>query len=114
MSAIVVNTPVEFNEPIVVAPYLNTSLPPDSTIEKLVVAKVAALPPILSPAAVPVMFVPTSAEGVPKAGVTRVGLVDSTLLPEPVEVVTPVPPDVTANAVLSVGAVLNVFTPVIV
>ena len=31
-------------------------------------------------------------DGVPKAGVTKVGLLDSTLLPEPVEVVTPVPP----------------------
>jgi hypothetical protein len=30
--------------------------------------------------------------GVPKIGVTSVGLVDNTLLPEPVEVVTPVPP----------------------
>jgi hypothetical protein len=31
-------------------------------------------------------------EGVPKTGVTKVGEVESTLLPEPVEVVTPVPP----------------------
>ena len=58
---------------------------------------VAALPPILKPAAVPVMFVPTKAEGVPKAGETKVGLLDSTLLPVPVEVVTPVPPLATGN-----------------
>jgi hypothetical protein len=51
--------------------------------------------------AVPVMFVPTSAEGVPSAGVTRVGLVERTLLPEPVEAVTPVPPFKTGTIVLS-------------
>jgi hypothetical protein len=31
-------------------------------------------------------------DGVPKTGVTSVGLVDKTTEPEPVEVVTPVPP----------------------
>jgi hypothetical protein len=35
--------------------------------------------------------------GVPKIGVTSVGEVDNTLLPEPVLVVTPVPPLATAN-----------------
>jgi hypothetical protein len=35
----------------------------------------------------------------PSIGVTKVGLVESTLLPEPVEVVTPVPPLATGNAV---------------
>ena len=34
---------------------------------------VAAFPPILRPEAVPVMFVPTKAVGVPRAGVTKVG-----------------------------------------
>jgi hypothetical protein len=58
---------------------------------------VAALPPILKPAAVPVMFVPTKAEGVPKAGETKVGLSDNTTLPVPVEVVTPVPPFATGR-----------------
>ena len=48
--------------------------------------------PAVKPAAVPVMFVPTNAEGVPKAGVTKVGEFDKTTLPVPVEVVTPVPP----------------------
>jgi hypothetical protein len=47
--------------------------------------------------AVPVMFVPTNADGVPNAGVTNVGLVERTVLPEPVEVVTPVPPPTTAK-----------------
>lgn len=40
--------------------------------------------PAVSPEAVPVIFVPTNADGVPKAGVTSVGLVASTLLPVPV------------------------------
>ena len=56
---------------------------------------VAAFPPMLKPDAVPVMFVPTSAEGVPSAGVTKVGLFDSTTLPVPVELVTPEPPRAT-------------------
>lgn len=48
--------------------------------------------PAVSPEAVPVMFVPTKADGVPRAGVTKVGLVAKTTEPEPVDVVLPVPP----------------------
>ena len=51
-------------------------------------ALVVALPAV-SPGAVPVMFVPTSTEGVPKLGVTRVGEVANTLLPVPVTEVKP-------------------------
>lgn len=40
----------------------------------------------------PVQLVKTPAEGVPMFGVVNAGLVDKTLLPEPVELVTPVPP----------------------
>jgi hypothetical protein len=40
----------------------------------------------------PVAFVKVADDGVPRAGVTNVGLVDKTLLPEPVDVPTPVPP----------------------
>jgi hypothetical protein len=58
---------------------------------------VAALPPIDKPEAVPVMLVPTKALGVPKAGVTKVGDVLKTALPEPVVVVTPVPPPAGCN-----------------
>lgn len=47
---------------------------------------VAAFPPMESPAAVPVMLVPTRAVGVPRAGVTSVGEVASTTAPEPVVV----------------------------
>ncbi len=43
----------------------------------------------------PVAFVSVRELGVPKAGVTSVGLVDNTRLPDPVDVVTPVPPAVT-------------------
>ena len=42
------------------------------------------VPLMLKLVAVPVMFVPTSALGVPSAGVTSVGLVARTLLPVPV------------------------------
>jgi hypothetical protein len=40
----------------------------------------------------PVAFVRTPDAGVPNAGVTNVGLLLNTLAPDPVEVVTPVPP----------------------
>lgn len=40
----------------------------------------------------PVPLVSVTEVGVPRTGVTSVGLVDKTLLPVPVEVVTPVPP----------------------
>jgi hypothetical protein len=53
--------------------------------------------PAVKPAAVPVIFVPTNALGVPSAGVTSVGDVDNTTEPVPVEVVTPVPPRFTAT-----------------
>ena len=45
----------------------------------------------------PVALVKTAAEGVPRAGVTKVGLVARTTAPEPVEVVPPVPPLATAK-----------------
>ena len=45
----------------------------------------------------PVQFVSTPADGVPMFGVVNAGLVERTLFPEPVEVVTPVPPLATAN-----------------
>jgi hypothetical protein len=44
-----------------------------------------------------VPFVNVTEVGVPKTGVTNVGLVESTLLPEPVLLVTPVPPDATGK-----------------
>jgi len=46
---------------------------------------------------VPVAFVKTIADGVPNAGVTNVGDVLNTLSPDPVLVVTPVPPERTGK-----------------
>jgi len=85
-------------EAITVAPYLNTSLPPDSSMVKLVVSNLGVL------AAVPVVFwfsvgnvqlVKLPEDGVPNAGVTNAGLVARTTSPVPVDVVTPVPPRAT-------------------
>ena len=45
----------------------------------------------------PVQFDRLPEVGVPRSGVTSVGLVDRTVLPDPVEVVTPVPPLATAK-----------------
>lgn len=67
---------------------------------------VAAFPPIDRPAAVPVIFVPTKADGVPKFGVTSVGLLANTFAPVPVS-------SVRAAAKLAlVGVAKNVATPV--
>jgi hypothetical protein len=52
----------------------------------------------------PVALVSVTEVGVPRIGVTSVGLVDNTLLPEPVEVVTPVPPLATAKVPANVIA----------
>jgi len=64
--------------------------------------------PAVKPAAVPVMFVPTKAEGVPRAGVTRVGLVARTTEPEPVvlaaEMAVPLPCRMPVTVVESVIA----------
>ena len=45
----------------------------------------------------PVAFVKVALVGVPRMGVTKVGEVLKTFEPDPVDVVTPVPPFVTAN-----------------
>ena len=82
-----------------------------TVVAVVAVVAVAAFPPILSPAAVPVMFVPTSAEGVPRAGVTSVGDVLRTLFPDPVLVVTPVPPEATGSAVVSARAFADSVVP---
>ena len=50
----------------------------------------------------PVALVRTMAVGVPRAGVTSVGLLDRTTEPVPVDVVTPVPPLATARVPPSV------------
>ena len=55
----------------------------------------------------PVLKLPEA--GVPRIGVTKVGDVESTCEPEPVEVVTPVPPFVTATIPETFAAVPVVF-----
>jgi len=51
--------------------------------------------------------------GVPKAGVTKAGLLDSTTLPEPVDVVTPVPPLATGKVPVVPPSIGNPVTLVI-
>jgi hypothetical protein len=70
----------ELNEPKDVA------LPTEVTAP-VKLALVVTLPAV-KPEAVPVIFVPTKADGVPKAGVTKVGLVANTKEPVPVSSVT--------------------------
>jgi len=70
----------ELNEPKTVA------LPVDVTAP-VRLALVVTLPAV-KPDAVPVMFVPTSADGVPSAGVTNVGELAKTSAPVPVSSVT--------------------------
>jgi hypothetical protein len=80
----------------------------DSTLLPEPVEVVTPVPPrntgkvLIVPASIgrPVAFVNVPEAGVPKIGVTRVGLVDRTVLPEPVEVVTPVPPRVTGKVLI--------------
>ena len=86
---------------------------PVEVIAPVRLALVVTLPAV-RPAAVPVMFVPTSAEGVPSAGVTSVGLVFSTTDPVPVDVVTPVPPDRTGRALVRFSVVsVTVLVPLL-
>jgi hypothetical protein len=62
--------------------------------------------PAVKPEAVPVMFVPTKAEGVPKAGVTKVGELANTKAPEPVS------SDTAEARLADDGVPKNVATPV--
>ena len=77
-------------------------------------------------AAVPVAFVKTTLDGVPRAGVISVGEVLNTRFPVPVEVVTPLPPfktlrtppKVIAPLLIALGVspvvpALNVVTPML-
>ena len=76
---------------------------------------VAALPVVLWFSVGNVQLAKLPDDGVPNAGVTKVGLLDNTLLPEPVDVVTPVPPLATGRVpvtpVVSGSPVTLVITP---
>jgi len=88
----------ELNEPKEVAFPLEVIAP-------VKLALVVTLPAV-RPEAVPVMFVPTKADGVPRAGVTRVGLLANTKAPDPVS-------SVIAEAKLALeGVAKRVATPV--
>ena len=109
--------PVKLNEVPVAAPITgetnvgvlaNTNAPvPVSSVTALIkfelvgVAKndTIPVPKPLTPVAIgkPVALVKVALDGVPKFGVTKFGLVDNTTFPDPVDVVTPVPPYATAN-----------------
>jgi len=91
------------------APPLTTGAPAVPTLTASAVATPVPSPetPVLMGR--PVALVRTAADGVPKFGVTRVGLLLSTTLVVPVEVVTPVPPEATA---IGVEALTVVKAPV--
>jgi hypothetical protein len=56
----------------------------------------------------PVALVSVADVGVPSMGVTSVGLLERTLLPEPVEAVTPVPPLATPSTPVKLDTTLDV------
>lgn len=119
--------PVKLNEVPVAAPMIgvtrvgvfaktNKPEPVSSVIalSKLALVGVAKklaipVPKPLTPVAIgnPVALVKVAEVGVPNIGVTKVGLVDNTKLPEPVELVTPVPPCATS-------IVVALHTPVVI
>jgi hypothetical protein len=83
--------PVPF--PISNAPFAGVVVNP---VPPLATGKVPVTPVVSGN---PVALVSTPDVGVPSKGVTSVGLVERTVLPDPVEVVTPVPPLATGKAV---------------
>ena len=89
--------PVPF--PISISPLAGVAVRP---VPPLAIGSVPVTPVL--PKGRPVALVKTRAEGVPRAGVTSVGDVERTLFPEPVLVVTPVPPLATARVPASVTA----------
>jgi len=116
----VVAFPTDVTSPVKLALVTTVAaLPTEVTppVKFALVTTVAALPTDVTPpvkfalvvtllavkaVAVPEMFVPTNAVGVPRSGVTKVGLFDSTTLVVPVEDATPVPPLATASVPASV------------
>ena len=72
-------------------------MPIPATSSASVWARLAELKSLIPVEGSPVQFVRVPLVGVPNRGVTSVGLVLSTVLPEPVEAVTPVPPLATAS-----------------
>ena len=78
---------------------VDVPVPPDATAK--IDDKPAAVPVVFWFNVGNVQFVKLPDAGVPNAGVTSVGELDKTKLPEPVDVVTPVPPFATASVPLT-------------
>jgi hypothetical protein len=85
-------TKVTFSVSLPITTLLRVSVA--SPVPPLATGKVPVMPVVSGS---PVALVNTPEAGVPSAGVTKVGLVDRTTLPEPVEVATPVPPLITGT-----------------
>jgi len=104
----------EVNEPRLVALPVEVTAPVRFalvvTVEALVA--VAAFPPIFNAVAVPVTFVITPEAGVPKAGVTNVGLVANTAAPVPVSSVSAVASCAEVNDPRLVALPVEVTAPV--
>ena len=86
------------------APLNVTNAPAEPTATPKAVATLVPSPDTPVDIGRPVQEVKVPEEGVPKTGVTKVGDVLNTLLPEPVDVVTPVPPLATAKVPATVTA----------
>jgi len=99
--ASVVVLPTEVTSPVRLALVTTVATLPTEVTPPVRLALVVTVPAV-KPAAVPVMFVPTSVEGVPRFGVTRVGLFDSTTEPVPVAVLKSVRPASQLAAVVPV------------
>ena len=95
-----VDFPTDVTAPVRLALVTTVAALPTEVTPPVKLAFVVTLPAV-KPDAVPVMFVPTSAVGVPSAGVTRVGLFDKTTATDPVDDVTPVPPLATGRVPLT-------------
>ena len=94
-----------------------TLLPSDTAPPPLIPVPAVTVSELLTRPAFgnPVQLVNVPDVGVPRTGVTNVGLVERTLFPEPVELVTPVPPWATGIVVNPVPILpaVNAPTPVI-
>lgn len=88
-------TPVESISATGVPLYLNTRFEPSCCITQFAAETLPAEPVVFWFNVGKVQFAKLPDAGVPSAGDTSVGLFESTTLPEPVDVVTPVPPRAT-------------------
>jgi len=92
--------PTEVTAPVKLALVTTVAALPTEVTPPVKLALVVTLLAVKA-VAVPVMFVPTNAEDVPRLGVTKVGLFDRTTATVPVDDVTPVPPLATGSVPLT-------------